>query len=40
MNEWAWKHRKKKVIPEEPKPLYSSKWEERVAEMQRRKLQG
>jgi len=36
MNKWAWDNRKKKVIPEEPKPVYKSKWEERVAEMQRR----
>jgi len=36
MNKWAWDNRKKKVIPEEPNTIYKSKWEERVAEMQRR----
>ena len=35
MNKWAWDNRKRKVIPKEPEPV-KSKWEERVAEMQRR----
>lgn len=38
MNIWAWKNRNKKVIPKEPEPIYKSKWEERIAEMQKSKL--